>query len=172
MTRNRWIILGLLLVIISIFVMNPDNKDGTKTKVGNKAPSFSVTTTNGHTVALDSLRGKVVLLNFFATWCAPCNAEMPHLEAVWQRFKDKNFSVLALGREHTTQEVNIFKKQKGISFAMAPDQLRAVYRHYASKYIPRSYVIDKNGTIVFQTKGYDPYEFELMIEVIEAEIAK
>ncbi len=171
MKKTRWIIIGLLLLSISIIAMNPDD-EGTKTEIGGAVPSFSATEIDGESITIQSLRGKVVVLNFFATWCVPCIEEMPHLEEMHKKLSSDEFMLLSVGREHSAEEVREFQKQKGLSFAMAPDPDRKIYGLFADKYIPRTYVIGKDGTILFQTVGFDHHEFEHMVEAIEKELGK
>lgn len=147
--------------------------ESTLTKVGEDAPAFECTTLDGKTVDLKSLRGKVVLVNFFATWCGPCMAEMPHLEKeVWQKFKDKNFAMVAIGREHENKELGDFPKKRQVTFPVAGDPKRKIYSRFATQSIPRNYVIDANGKIAFQSVGYAEPEFAKMIEVIRKELEK
>jgi len=143
------------------------------THVGQEAPAFECTTLDGKTVDLKNLRGKVVLVNFFATWCGPCMAEMPHLEKeVWQKFKDKNFALVAIGREHEHKELSDFPRKHQVTFPIAGDPKRKIYSRFATQYIPRNYVIDANGKIAFQSVDYAELEFAKMIEVIRKELEK
>ncbi|MHC4945128.1 MAG: TlpA family protein disulfide reductase [Planctomycetota bacterium] len=180
----RWLILSCLL-LGSLFIVacspaeSPSaSKDeasspaqDTLTRVGQIVPEFSLTTLDGRIISPEKMKGKVLLLNFFATWCPPCNKEMPHLEKeVWQRFKDEAFMLVAVGREHNEEELAVFKKEKEVSFPFAPDPERMVYSKFATQFIPRNVVIDREGRIIFQSKGFNEEEFEEMIELIDQTI--
>ena len=145
----------------------------TLTTVGEPAPPIELTALDGTTFRLADHRGKVVVVNFFATWCPPCREEMPHLEKkVWQRFRDDRFAMLAVGREHANDELHEFVDQYSLTFPVAGDPDRAVYSHYATQYIPRTVVVDSNGTIVFQSSGFEHDELAAMIDVIESALTK
>jgi peroxiredoxin len=147
--------------------------ESTLTRVGQEAPAFEFTTLDGKQTDLKSLRGKVVLVNFFATWCGPCMEEMPHLEKeVWQKFKGGHFAMAAIGREHANKELGDFPKKRQVTFPVAGDPKRKIYSRYATQYIPRNYVIGRDGKIVFQSVGFESPEFAKMIEVIRKELEK
>ncbi|MCA9030528.1 MAG: TlpA family protein disulfide reductase [Planctomycetaceae bacterium] len=102
--------------------------------VGDPAPPFSLTTADGAYFALSDTSGDVVLINFFATWCGPCQVELPHVEQIWAARKDdENFKLLVIGREETTESVQEYRKSKGFSFPIAADPDRAVYFHPRSQ---------------------------------------
>ena len=141
------------------------------TKVGQAVPSFAATTLEGKVMKMSELKGKVVLINFFATWCGPCMGEMPRVEKeIWQHLKSDTFVVLAVGREHTKDELIKFNKEKGFTFHIAPDPKREIYKLFAKQFIPRNYVIGKDGTIVYQGMGYTTEEFGKMVELIKAKL--
>jgi peroxiredoxin len=141
--------------------------------VGQAAPDFTVATLDGGTFNLSAQRGRVVLVNWFATWCPPCIEEMPYLEKeVWKPFKRDDFAMVSVAREETLQVVAPFVEKHGLSWPVALDPDRLAYGKYAEAFIPRNYVIDRAGKVVYQSQGFDLEEFEEMIEVIAAELAK
>lgn len=157
----------LFLISLALFVSLTAFSQDDIVLVGQKAPDFSLKTEKGE-IKLSELKGKVILINFFATWCGPCRAELPVLQAkIWEKYKDNsNFSFLIIGRQHTQQEVDAFKATNKYLMPFYADPDRSVYKLYANQYIPRNYLIDKNGVVVYKSQGYTAEEFDVLISTI------
>ncbi len=119
-------------------------------EVGNIAPSFSVITLDGETLELAALRGRVVVLNFWGTWCAPCRREMPDLQAIHAAYGTDNVVVLGLAVRDSESAVRAFREEFGISFALALDEGEKLAARYAVVGQPNTVVIGKDGRIVQQ----------------------
>jgi len=144
-----------------------EEEETTLTKVGQAAPEFRATLLDGKTFDLKDAKGKVVLVNFFATWCGPCMQEMPHLQdQIWTRFKGANFAMVAIDREESEAVLQAFQAKHQFGFPIATDLKREVYSKFASKYIPRNVLIDAKGNIIFQSVGYSDGDFQNLVAAI------
>jgi peroxiredoxin len=154
-------------------IPGPAGPDGSRVRVGQQAPDFEVTTTDGHRFRLGEQRGKVVLVNFFATWCPPCKAEMPYLQKeIFEKIKGDRFAMISLGREHDNAEVARFKAERRLGFPMAGDPGRRVFALYAEKSIPRTVVVDTDGRMLFQSIGFDEKDSRDMVRLIQTRVGR
>ncbi len=158
--KSKKLLLFLFFIALIFQVFAQD--EFTLVKKGGKAPDFTFETAPGKTAKLSDFKGKVVWINFFATWCGPCRQELPHLQKeVYDKLKNNNdFVLIILGREHSWDEVNKFKTEQGFTMPFYPDPERKVFSMYANQNIPRNFIIDKNGNISFTSIGFTEEDFE------------
>ena len=149
----------------------PTPEQATIVKDGHTAPDFEVQMFDGSTIKLADLKGKVVLLNFWATWCPPCRAELARVEKdIIERFKGKPFVFIPVSRGEKRETVAAFREKMGYTFPMGLDTDSLIYKKYAITYIPRNFLIGKDGKVVKASVGYDEAEFAELIELIEQQL--
>lgn len=131
----------------------PASSGGTA-RQGSAAPDFTLPDLNGTDVALSSFRGKVVLLNFFATWCPPCNAELPDLLTLYADYQTRGLEIVAVDQAEARDTVARFVDENEVPFTVLLDAKATVSRQYNVRAIPRSLFIDADGVIVIDHLGY------------------
>lgn len=135
-------------------------------KVGEEAPDFRAKSYNGANQRLAEYRGKVVLLNFWATWCGPCRQEMPELEQLFQKYSNSGFTVLGLNIDNQIQDVDAYLKDVPVSFPVLFDPKQKISQNYNVSEMPNTVIIDRDGKVRYLHKGYQPG----LINKYEAEI--
>jgi len=135
-------------------------------------PSFKFEISKGKVVTFSDYKGKIVLINFFATWCGPCRRELPLVqEQIWNKHKDNpKFAMLTFGREHVWEEVLKFGKDLNFSFPLLPDPKRKVFALFASEGIPRSFLVDESGKIIYLSQGFDETHFTELKNLIDSKL--
>jgi len=123
------------------------------TDIGNIAPNFEAVTDAGQKVKLSDLRGQIVVLNFWATWCEPCKIEMPEFEKAYQTNGKNNFTVLAINNSESLDKVTTFRQQLKLTFPMVMDAKGELQREYGVVSYPSTYVLDKEGVIIAKQFG-------------------
>ncbi|GMQ86892.1 MAG: TlpA disulfide reductase family protein [Gammaproteobacteria bacterium] len=132
------------------------------------ASDFYLRDLNSKLVRLSDFRGKVVLLNFWATWCPPCRKEMPSMQQLYQAYKDKGLEIVAVSVDTTSPgEVRAFVEELGLTFPVLHDRDSLVSRLYSNPGVPSSYLIDPQGKVAYRVLGeYDWFD-ENAINVVE-----
>ena len=116
-------------------------------------------------------KGKLVFINFFATWCPPCREELSHVQQqVIDRFAGEEFVFLPISRGEERAAVEAFRAKTGYAFPMGLDTDETIYKRYATRFIPRNFLIDRTGRVVKATVGYDDEEFAELLRAADAEI--
>jgi peroxiredoxin len=124
-------------------------------KTGVSASEFTLASYDGKKVSLSSYKGSLVFLSFWATWCGPCKQELPSVEALYEKLKDKGFTVLAVDLMEDTGVVGSFIKANGMTFPVLLDSDGKVGGMYDAGSIPTNYLIDRKGNILARIVGYD-----------------
>lgn len=141
-------------------------------RVGEMAPDFTIKLTDGKSVTLSSLRGKVVMLQFTASWCGVCRKEMPFIEKdIWQKHKEnKGFALIGIDRDEPLEKVLAFAKSTGVTYPLGLDPGADIFAKYALRNsgITRNVLIDRDGKIVKLTRLYNEEEFASLVEKIDA----
>jgi peroxiredoxin len=135
-----------------LFAIGRAQDDTTLVQLGQMVPKFSVTTLDGKTIDMQDCRGKIILLNFFATWCGPCLQELPRIESkIWQNIK----TTTCLSQwPNIRRAAGYFRQEKKFTLPIAPDPERK-FIVFASIYVPRIFLIDRDGRIVYFSIGYE-----------------
>jgi len=131
---------------------------------------FKLSPLNGGVSNLASLKGKIVLLNFWATWCPPCRAEMPSIQKLWEKTKDRAFTVAAVSSGEAGAEVSGFLSKNGFSYPVYLDQSGEVGSAFGVRSIPTTYIIDKQGRVIAGTVGGLAYDSAAVLALF-AELA-
>lgn len=165
MKKNLLVVLFFLVGVVA----KAQSESPEIVKVGDTMPAFTIVSDNGERLSSASLKGKVVLINFFATWCPPCQKELAEVEAsLWPLLKDKrDFVLLVIGRDHTDEELATYNDKKGFTFPLYPDKGRVIFDLFAKSQIPRSYLIGKNGKVIEAAVGYNEADFHRLTQKIE-----
>jgi peroxiredoxin len=140
-------------------------------KVGDMAPDFTLKTTDNKTVKLSDLRGKIIMLQFTASWCGVCRREMPFIERdIWQKHKaSKAFALYGIDRDEPVETVLSFVKKTGVTYPMLLDPDADVFALYAEREagITRNVLINEEGRIVMLTRLYNEEEFASLCKKID-----
>ncbi len=134
---------------------------------GDQAPDFELTTLSGEPIRLSELQGKKVILNFWATWCPPCKAEMPHMQNFYEEYAEtENVEIVAVNLTSGDREASVeaFVKDYGLTFPIPMDVEGEVGQKFQAVTIPTSYIIDTNGLI--QHKIVGPMDENMMQDFV------
>jgi peroxiredoxin len=139
-------------------------------KVGDEAPNFQLRDLNGNVVSLSYLRGKVVLLNFWATWCGPCRVEMPAMEQLYRTFPRGEFEILAVSTDPQGAVVTRpFQQELGFTFPILHDPEFRVGFTYGARTLPMTFMVDRHGVIrekIFGARDWDSPEARELVQML------
>ncbi len=182
------VIAAVALVVIGVYLAKADGNSASSAQAiaanvpaesdpaetpsgGTVAPNFKLTSTDGKTIDLSSFRGKVVIVDFWATWCPPCKAEIPDFIKLYSKYKDNGFQMLGISLDQNgLQAVVPFMKKYGINYPIMLGNEQVVDEYGGIRGIPTTFVIDKQGNIAASFMGYRPASvFENLIQKLTKE---
>jgi len=163
------LVLGLLALVAFQMRRNGPLAAG-PVGAGEKAPTFEITTFDGQTLKLADLRGQVVVVNFWASWCIPCEQEAAELENTWRRYKDKGVVFIGVDYVDTETAAKAFMQRFDITYPNGPDLGTRISQAYRIKGVPETYVVDKTGRLASVKIG--PFQQGEMAGVIEPLLGK
>jgi peroxiredoxin len=164
--KNKISYTWLILVLAAALVCGlaaPYAVAGDSLDAGDVAPDFTITTLDGETVSLSDYRGKVVFLNFWASWCPPCRAEMPSIESLKVQMAGCDFVILAVSvdsgnREKIVSKVQDYIDDNGFTFEVLIDNEQALARKYGVVSVPTTFILDESGVIVEVSRGAENWD--------------
>ena len=152
-----------LLILLLSSVLLPGI---TARAISGVAPDFTLQSRDGGTVSLADLRGQVVMVNFWATWCGPCREEMPHLEALHQRYGALGFTLLGVNVEENSENAEAWLEEMPVSFPILFDPENRVSELYDVVAMPSTVLVDRQGNLRFSHHGYQPgYENDYQTQI-------
>ena len=162
--------IGSLIMALMLFFVGAHAQNSVeKVKIGDTMPQFTLNSDVYGQVTPSDLKGKVVLVSLFATWCGPCQKELAEVQStLYPKYKDnENFRLLVIGREHTDADLTKYNARKKFTFPLYPDPKREVFSLFADQSIPRAYLLGKDGKLIYTSTGYTPEEFQKLMDTIE-----
>lgn len=147
MTAGSWFLLASIVIVAAIFGLALARRQAAIQPTGGPAPTFSFTTFNDETMRLEDLRGKVVVINFWASWCAPCRTEAPELQSAWEYYQDKDVIFLGIAYADNGPRSLAFIEEFGITYFNAPDLGTRISEAYHIQGVPETFIIDQEGNV-------------------------
>ncbi len=158
-----------LLLAVPLSYAEPPSPFAVEKLSAQKAPEFILKDVSGKQVSLSSFKGKVVVLNFWATWCPPCREEIPSLDELYKRFRNKGLVVLAVSLDPSASSVGNFLQRHPVGFPMLFDEKRNVTKSlYKVFSLPTTFLIDKKGNIAQKYFGEQDFTGPEMTKQIES----
>lgn len=147
------------------------NDPDTLLEVGDPCPSFEEVATDGSFVNNETIKGHFVLFLHFMRSCNFCHKALAFINRfIVPKFSGEKLLIYGIGRDHPVEELQDFVELKKIGFPLIQDPERVIYSHFASKTVPRVFIMDPDGYLIYSNKGYDRIEYEKMEEFLEARL--
>jgi cytochrome c biogenesis protein CcmG/thiol:disulfide interchange protein DsbE len=145
-----WVVIGIGWIVLSRVPQGEDEKGSIEQalpQVGYLAPALEGVTLSGSPIRLDDVQGKVVLINFWATWCPPCRLEMPAMQALYAHYYDQGFEILAVNLQEQDDQMSVFVNEMGLTFPVIVDRTGDLSSAYRVTSLPTTFIVDREGII-------------------------
>ena len=170
--RKLIVIIGTIMLLLPSFIFSADLSPEDFTaiglqplKEGTKLVDFELKDLSGKYVSLSDFKGKVVFLNFWATWCGPCRIEMPSMQEVYTLLKHRGFEIVAVNLQENRKTVQKFVDEMGLTFTILLDSNGRVGSMYGARSIPTTYIIDREGNVVAGSLGSREWNTQSYIDL-------
>jgi thiol-disulfide isomerase/thioredoxin len=174
--KKQWLVVGAIVAVLAAalalgLTLSPEIFP---VEVGSKAPNFRTSALNGSGVkSLADYKGQVVLLNVWATWCAPCRVEMPSIEHLYQELGPQGLKVVAISIDEAGPDVvREFVRERGLSFEILLNPSRTIERIYQTTGVPESFVLNRDGVIVKKVIGATEWDSAVNRDLIRRLLAQ
>lgn len=152
---NKYIFKSLVVLVCAL-LFSITTSYAASEKLSGKAPNFTLKSRSGQNIKLSELRGEVVMLNFWASWCGPCRKEMPLLEKIYKKYKHLGFTLLGVNVEENSTAAKNYLKDVKVTFPILFDSTNKTSKLFDVSAMPTTVLIDRNGNKRFLHKGYKP----------------
>lgn len=164
MQASRWV--ALMAVIAGTAALASPAIAGTE--LNTPAPAFQLPARSGSTISLDELRGQVVMINFWASWCGPCRQEFPILDAMYKKYGPMGFTLLAVNVESDKADAERFLEGMPVSFPIAYDHDNAMSEAYGVSAMPTTLIVDRKGQVRWLHRSYKPGDENAYLDQVRA----
>ena len=176
MSNRYYLNLICFYFLLACFTYSQNNERGYIVSVGDKAPLFKTKTSSGEIFDLEKHKGKIVMLQFTASWCSVCLKEMPYIEnEIWQIHKDSDdFLLVGIDKGESIEMINKLINKTKVTYPICLDEKSEIFELYAKKKagVTRNVIIDRDGEIIFLTRLFDHNEFNEMKDIISKSLTK
>jgi len=176
MSNRYFLNLICFYFLLVCFTYSQNNERGYIISVGDKAPLFKTKTSSGEIFDLEKHKGKIVMLQFTASWCSVCIKEMPYIEnEIWQIHKDSDdFLLVGIDKGESIEMINKLINKTNVTYPICLDEKSEIFELYAEKKagVTRNVIIDRDGKVIFLTRLFDHNEFNEMKDIISKSLTK
>ena len=175
MNRKVNIFILSICFVLALFYLssciNDKEPDGGNIYLHDKLPQFSVIMNTGETISTRNLIGKIGLIMFFNTNCPDCQKELPVIQQLWENYvENDNVLIVPIAREEGEEEILDYWRENNLSMPFSSQETRDIYSLFAKSIIPRIYISDREGRVIFMSGDEDMPSYELLTEIMESQI--